>query len=121
MIRDALSIQHDYARRTARSLKVAFDYTNGVPLLDIQIETGLAIGSILRIARLHGCPKRRPGLSQTVRNGVAKDYKARKLMREITAKWGVDRKTIWVICRDKKIPLRRPELLRKRDKRRKKK
>lgn len=105
---NALSMEHDRRRRMTRVLRVAELYQRGVPMADIAREYEIALPTVAKYARAMGVAKRRPGNVPEVRAAVARDYAAGAPTRAICAAHGVDRKTLWVICKQAGLALRRP-------------
>jgi len=103
-----LSIVHDIRRRNVRDAEIVTDYLRGDAISEIAGRYDLSEGSIGRIRRKYELPKRKPGADPQTRDDVAAMYRAKVPIKDITAKSGCDRKTIWIIAKEYDIPLRRP-------------
>lgn len=106
---NALSMEHDHRRRMTRMVAVATQYQKGVPIAKISEEFQIAQATVTKYARTLGCAKRRPGADPRVRRAVAKDYAEGVPIKQICAAHGVERKTLWVICKEAGLPLRQPK------------
>jgi hypothetical protein len=102
-----LSIQRDYERRWTRNVAILRDYNAGLPTNAIAAKYEMSIGGISRIARHMGCKKRRPGNSPETRKAVEIEYRSGRKIKDICDDHGVDRKTVWVICQQAGVPLRK--------------
>jgi transposase-like protein len=103
-----LSIVHDIARRNVRHAEIVTDYLRGDAISEIAERYDLSEGSIGRIRALYNLPKRKPGVDPEVRDDVAALYRAKVPIKEIRERTGCDRKTIWIIARERHLKLRRP-------------
>lgn len=77
------------SNRLARFLKIVTAYKLGKPMLDIERKYGCSRGTVLRYARLAGCPKRPKHFDPEVRKAVIALYRQNKPLAEIEALLGV--------------------------------
>jgi hypothetical protein len=91
----------DKERQITRRMSIAEDYQNGVPLDKICIDYGVSLAYVGKVRKDFNLTKRRPGASPEVRDAVAKDYEAGVKINDIALRHNVDRKTIWVIAKER--------------------
>jgi uncharacterized protein YjcR len=101
-----LDIAHDNGRRIERILEIVAEYRAGRPIASIVRKYGISPGYIGNLRRRFDLPKRRPGLIPEVREKVAKAYADGVPIKEIVERYGVDRKTVWIVAKDSGLQLR---------------
>lgn len=75
--------------RLARFVKIVAAYKLGKPVKDIEAQYGCSRQTVLRYARLAGCPKRPKHFDPAVRKAVIAMYQQDKPLAEIQARLGV--------------------------------
>lgn len=88
-IRRVFNFTHERSNRLARFVKIAAAYKLGKPVRDIESQYGCSRGTVLRYARLAGCPKRDRGFDPKVRIATITLYQQGKPLAEIQALLGV--------------------------------
>jgi hypothetical protein len=88
-IQRVFTFTQERSNRIARFVKIVAAYKLGKPVKDIEAKYGCSRGTVLRYARLAGCPKRPKHFDPGVRKAVIALYQQNKPLAEIQALLGV--------------------------------
>ena len=95
-----LSIQVERSLRTTRSMMIIDRYANGDPVQEIADDFECTRGTVNRLARAAGLPKRPKSFPVSTRQAVIKDLKTERYYSEIAARHKVSEAYISLVAKD---------------------